>query len=913
MASVVNKENKVRGNQRKLTFQRRKKPTALRVDPNATPTLNSTFFGTVGSPIKMGTGNPAAAGRRGPRLPPRPAAAAPVDSEAATLDVQQKAALREELRRQQKLKQRAEKEAKAKADKEEKETKKDEDATVATVRNDGRKNRGRRNSTEFLGAPMEPVQQLKLDGAKKAKIPHFLSAWFNAGHDTKANDTDNSDAESNRTDATVISVGDNDKKVEQVVEEAAKPPPAPMDVSKDKTVTKHRPTSYSQNINFNEITLGRMIGEGAFGKVHEGKWRGKSVAVKLLICQDLRSDILNEFQSEVEIMSVLRHPNICRLLGACMDPPHRALVVELLQRGSLWGVLRMNRKSIDQEMRSRFIYDTAKGMSYLHHFERPILHRDLKSPNLLVDKNFNIKLSDFGLARVKAHVQTMTGNCGTVQWMAPEVLGNQKYTEKADVFSFGIVIWEIVTGECPYDGMSQIQAALGVLNRNLRPNIPRDCPPFFSRLMKACWNRQPELRPSFPHIINAFRTYQSSISDRNAVRSMATFDRTKPHLNVGTIGHVDHGKTTLTAAITKVLSEKGGAEFTSYADIDKAPEERARGITISTAHVEYETEKRHYAHVDCPGHADYVKNMITGAAQMDGGILVVSAGDGPMPQTREHILLARQVGVPALVVFMNKVDQVDDEELLELVEMEIRELLEAYDFPADDIPVVQGSALAAVEGRDHNIGRDAVLKLMDEVDAYIPDPTRDFEKPFLMPVEDVFSISGRGTVVSGRVEQGIINTGDEVELVGLKPSSKTTCTGVEMFKKSLDRGQAGDNVGLLLRGLKRDEVLRGQVLCKPGTINPHTKFEAEVYVLKKEEGGRHTPFFSNYRPQFFFRTADVTGNILLKDGTEMVMPGDNTAIDIDLIHPIALDPGMKFSIREGGRTIGAGVVSKVDV
>ncbi|POM63398.1 Elongation factor Tu [Phytophthora palmivora] len=399
---------------------------------------------------------------------------------------------------------------------------------------------------------------------------------------------------------------------------------------------------------------------------------------------------------------------------------------------------------------------------------------------------------------------------------------------------------------------------------------------------------------------------------RAATRSMATFDRSKPHLNVGTIGHVDHGKTTLTAAITKVLSEKGGAEFTSYADIDKAPEERARGITISTAHVEYETANRHYAHVDCPGHADYVKNMITGAAQMDGGILVVSAGDGPMPQTREHILLARQVGVPALVVFMNKVDQVDDEELLELVEMEIRELLEAYDFPADDIPVVQGSALAAVEDRDHNIGRDAVLKLMDEVDAYIPDPVRDFEKPFLMPVEDVFSISGRGTVVSGRVEQGIINTGDEVELVGLKPSSKTTCTGVEMFKKSLDRGQAGDNVGLLLRGLKRDEVLRGQVLCKPGTINPHTKFEAEVYVLKKEEGGRHTPFFSNYRPQFFFRTADVTGNILLKDGTEMVMPGDNTAIDIELIHPIALDSGMKFSIREGGRTIGAGVVSKVD-
>lgn len=397
-----------------------------------------------------------------------------------------------------------------------------------------------------------------------------------------------------------------------------------------------------------------------------------------------------------------------------------------------------------------------------------------------------------------------------------------------------------------------------------------------------------------------------------ARRGMATFERTKPHVNIGTIGHVDHGKTTLTAAITKVLAESGGATFTSYEDIDKAPEERARGITISTAHVEYETTDRHYAHVDCPGHADYVKNMITGAAQMDGGILVVSAGDGPMPQTREHILLARQVGVPALVVFMNKVDQVDDEELLELVEMEIRELLEAYDFPADDIPVVKGSALAAVEGRDHPIGRDAVLKLMEEVDAYIPTPTRDFDKPFLMPVEDVFSISGRGTVVSGRVEQGVINTGDEVELVGLRPSSKTTCTGVEMFKKSLDRGQAGDNVGLLLRGLKRDDVVRGQVLCKPGTIHPHTKFEAEVYVLKKEEGGRHTPFFSNYRPQFFFRTADVTGNILLKQGTEMVMPGDNTAIDIELIAPVALDAGMKFSIREGGRTIGAGVVAKVD-
>lgn len=410
-----------------------------------------------------------------------------------------------------------------------------------------------------------------------------------------------------------------------------------------------------------------------------------------------------------------------------------------------------------------------------------------------------------------------------------------------------------------------------------------------------------------------FRQLVSKSAKSLATRSMATFERTKPHLNVGTIGHVDHGKTTLTAAITRVLAESGGATFTSYEDIDKAPEERARGITISTAHVEYETSNRHYAHVDCPGHADYVKNMITGAAQMDGGILVVSAGDGPMPQTREHILLARQVGVPALVVFMNKVDQVDDEELLELVEMEIRELLEVYDFPADEIPVVRGSALAAVEDRDHEIGRNAVLKLMEEVDNYIPNPTRDFEKPFLMPVEDVFSISGRGTVVSGRVEQGVINTGDEVELVGIRSTStKTTCTGVEMFKKQLDRGQAGDNVGLLLRGLKRDDVLRGQVLCKPGTILPHTKFEAEVYVLKKEEGGRHTPFFSNYRPQFFFRTADVTGNIQLKTGTEMVMPGDNTAIDIELISPIALEAGMKFSIREGGRTIGAGVVSKVD-
>jgi hypothetical protein len=530
----MNKENaKVRGNQRKLTFQRRKKPSALRVDPNAAPTRTSTFFGTVGSPIKMGPSNAAGVARRGPKpqLPPRPVADAAVDSEAATLDINQKAAFREELRRQQKAKHRierakqAEKEA-VKQQEAKKEATKDE-ASVATVRNDnGRKGRGRRGSTEFLGQPMEPVQQLKLDGAKKAKIPHFLSAWFNAGHDTKANDTDNSDAESNRTDDTIISADEKDTRAQVAKQEAdaaaaAKPPPAPVDAAKDKSAVKHRATNYSQNINFSEITLGRMIGEGAFGKVHEGKWRGKSVAVKLLICQDLRSDILNEFQSEVEIMSVLRHPNICRLLGACMDPPHRALVVELLQRGSLWGVLRMNRKSIDQEMRSRFIYDTAKGMSYLHHFERPILHRDLKSPNLLVDKNFNIKLSDFGLARVKAHVQTMTGNCGTVQWMAPEVLGNQKYTEKADVFSFGIVIWEIVTGECPYDGMSQIQAALGVLNRNLRPNIPRDCPPFFSRLMKACWNRQPELRPSFPHIVNAFRTYQSSISESRATSSAA--------------------------------------------------------------------------------------------------------------------------------------------------------------------------------------------------------------------------------------------------------------------------------------------------------------------------------------------------------------------------------------------------------
>ncbi|KAH9126396.1 hypothetical protein AeMF1_003169 [Aphanomyces euteiches] len=392
---------------------------------------------------------------------------------------------------------------------------------------------------------------------------------------------------------------------------------------------------------------------------------------------------------------------------------------------------------------------------------------------------------------------------------------------------------------------------------------------------------------------------------------MATFERTKPHLNVGTIGHVDHGKTTLTAAITKVLSEQGGGKFVAFEDIDKAPEERARGITISTSHVEYETANRHYAHVDCPGHADYVKNMITGAAQMDGGILVVSATDGPMPQTREHILLSRQVGVPALVVFLNKVDMVDDEELLELVEMEIRELLDSYDFPGDEIPVVRGSALQAVQGTDSPLGKAAILELMNQVDEYIPEPVRDLDRPFLLPVEDVFSISGRGTVVSGRIEMGVIKPGDEVELVGIQPTSKSTCTGVEMFRKSLDEGRAGDNVGVLLRGLKREEVLRGQVLCKPGSISPHTKVQAQVYVLKKEEGGRHTPFFNNYRPQFFFRTADITGNVTLPEGTEMVMPGDNLTLNIELIHPVAIDEGMKFSIREGGRTIGAGVVASV--
>jgi elongation factor Tu len=389
------------------------------------------------------------------------------------------------------------------------------------------------------------------------------------------------------------------------------------------------------------------------------------------------------------------------------------------------------------------------------------------------------------------------------------------------------------------------------------------------------------------------------------------FERTKPHCNIGTIGHVDHGKTTLTAAITKVLAEAGGAEFSDYADIDKAPEEKARGITISTAHVEYETETRHYAHVDCPGHADYVKNMITGAAQMDGAILVVNAADGPMPQTREHILLARQVGVPALVVFLNKVDQVDDEELLELVEMEVRELLSSYEFPGDDIPIVKGSALAALEGRDEAIGANAIMELMQAVDAYIPQPERPKDQPFLLPIEDVFSISGRGTVVTGRVERGIINVGDEIEIVGIKDTQKTTCTGVEMFRKLLDSGEAGDNVGVLLRGTKREEVERGQVLCAPGSITPHTKFKAEAYILTKEEGGRHTPFFTNYRPQFYFRTTDVTGVVSLPSGTEMVMPGDNIEMEVELIVPIAMEEKLRFAIREGGRTVGAGVVAAI--
>ena len=393
--------------------------------------------------------------------------------------------------------------------------------------------------------------------------------------------------------------------------------------------------------------------------------------------------------------------------------------------------------------------------------------------------------------------------------------------------------------------------------------------------------------------------------------SKEKFDRSKPHCNIGTIGHVDHGKTSLTAAITKILAESGGAEYSAYDQIDKAPEERARGITISTAHVEYETANRHYAHVDCPGHADYVKNMITGAAQMDGAILVVSAADGPMPQTREHILLARQVGVPSLVVFMNKVDQVDDEELIELVEMEIRELLSSYDFPGDDIPIVKGSALSALEDSNETTGKAAILELMAAVDSYIPQPERPKDQPFLMPIEDVFSISGRGTVVTGRIERGIVNVGEEIEIVGLKETQKTTCTGVEMFRKLLDQGEAGDNVGVLLRGTKREEVERGQVLCKPGSIAPHTEFKCEAYVLTKDEGGRHTPFFSNYRPQFYFRTTDVTGSVVLPDGTEMVMPGDNIAMTVTLIAPIAMDEGLRFAIREGGRTVGAGVVAAV--
>jgi elongation factor Tu len=391
----------------------------------------------------------------------------------------------------------------------------------------------------------------------------------------------------------------------------------------------------------------------------------------------------------------------------------------------------------------------------------------------------------------------------------------------------------------------------------------------------------------------------------------AKFERNKPHCNIGTIGHVDHGKTTLTAAITKVLAETGGATFMAYDQIDKAPEEKARGITINTAHVEYETKNRHYAHVDCPGHADYVKNMITGAAQMDGAILVVSAADGPMPQTREHILLARQVGVPALVVYMNKVDMVDDPELLDLVELEVRELLSKYEFPGDKIPIVKGSALAGLEGRDPKLGAESILALMKAVDEYIPQPERPKDRPFLMPIEDVFSISGRGTVVTGRIERGVIKVGEEVEIIGLRPTTKTVVTGVEMFRKLLDQGEAGDNIGALLRGTKREEVERGQVLAKPGSITPHTKFKAEAYILTKEEGGRHTPFFSNYRPQFYFRTTDVTGTVKLPAGTEMVMPGDNITMEIELITPIAMDEGLRFAIREGGRTVGAGVVASI--
>ncbi len=393
--------------------------------------------------------------------------------------------------------------------------------------------------------------------------------------------------------------------------------------------------------------------------------------------------------------------------------------------------------------------------------------------------------------------------------------------------------------------------------------------------------------------------------------SKEKFERTKPHVNVGTIGHVDHGKTTLTAALTKICAEARGGEFIAYDQIDNAPEERERGITIATAHVEYETENRHYAHVDCPGHADYVKNMITGAAQMDGAILVVSAADGPMPQTREHILLARQVGVPYILVYMNKADQVDDDELLELVEMEVRELLSSYDFPGDDLPLVTGSALKALEGDTSDIGVPSIMKLMEEMDAYIPQPERDTDKPFLLPIEDVFSISGRGTVVTGRVERGIVKVGEEIEIVGIKETAKTTCTGVEMFRKLLDEGRAGDNVGVLLRGTKREEVERGQVLAHPGTIHPHTKFEAEVYILSKDEGGRHTPFFKGYRPQFYFRTTDVTGAVQLPDGVEMVMPGDNVQMKVELIAPIAMEEGLRFAIREGGRTVGAGVVAKI--
>jgi elongation factor Tu len=391
----------------------------------------------------------------------------------------------------------------------------------------------------------------------------------------------------------------------------------------------------------------------------------------------------------------------------------------------------------------------------------------------------------------------------------------------------------------------------------------------------------------------------------------AKFERNKPHCNIGTIGHVDHGKTSLTAAITKVLAETGGATYTAYDQIDKAPEEKARGITIATAHVEYETKQRHYAHVDCPGHADYVKNMITGAAQMDGAILVVSAADGPMPQTREHILLARQVGVPSLVVFLNKVDMVDDPELLELVELEVRELLSSYQFPGDTIPIVKGSALMALEDKKPELGKEAILKLMEAVDAYIPQPERPKDRPFLMPIEDVFSISGRGTVVTGRVERGVVKVGEEVEIVGLRPTVKTVVTGVEMFRKLLDQGEAGDNIGALLRGTKREDVERGQVLAHPGSITPHTKFKAEAYILTKEEGGRHTPFFTNYRPQFYFRTTDVTGMVSLPEGTEMVMPGDNVSMEVELIAPIAMDEGLRFAIREGGRTVGAGVVAKI--